>query len=304
MFQPDFMTFDTGTVTLNVAVAGKPSNPPIVLLHGFPEYWAAWREVKEDLSRDFFVIAPDQRGYNLSSKPDGVDAYRARHMVADLAALANHLSPHQPFALAGHDWGASVAYAFAFAHPERLSCLIIANGVHPWCFQHAIHTDPAQRLASQYINKLREPATDQRMAEDGFRRTFRMIEGFSRADWLAGDVRAGYLDAWSQPGAMTAMLNWYRASPIDVPEPGGVPRETVLNTLPPEAMMVRVPHLVLWGEADTALRPSSLDGLDRFAPVLVVRPIADAGHWILHERPQEVAAAMRDFVAENRNGRE
>lgn len=304
MFQPDLMTFDTGTVTLNVAVAGKPSNPPIVLLHGFPEYWAAWREVMQDLSRDFIVIAPDQRGYNLSSKPDGVDAYRARHMVADLAALANHLSPHQPFALAGHDWGASVAYAFAFAHPERLSCLIIANGVHPWCFQHAIHTDPAQRLASQYINKLREPATDQRMAEDGYRRTFRMIEGFSRADWMAGDVRAAYLDAWSQAGAMTAMLNWYRASPIDVPEPGVVPRETFLNTLPPDAMMVRVPHLVLWGEADTALRPSSLDGLDRFAPDLVVRPIADAGHWILHERPQEVAAAMRDFVAENRNGRE
>lgn len=304
MFQPDFMTFDTGAVTLNVAVAGKRSNPLVVLLHGFPEYWAAWREVMEVLSRDFFVVAPDQRGYNLSSKPEGVDAYRARHMVADLSALANHLSPDRPFALAGHDWGASVAYAFAFAHSKRLSCLIIVNGVHPWCFQHAIHSDPEQRLASQYINKLREPATDQRMAEDCFRRTFRMIEGFSRADWMEGDVRAAYLDAWSQPGAMTAMLNWYRASPIDVPEPGEAPGGTFLDSLPPDAMSVRVPHLVLWGEADTALRPSCLEGLDRFAPNLVVKPIADAGHWILHEKPREVATAIRDFVAGNRNGRE
>ena len=293
MYQPDFMTFDTGSVTLNVAIAGKRSNPLIVLLHGFPEYWAAWREVMEDLSRDFFVVAPDQRGYNLSSKPDGVDAYRARHMVADLAALANHLSPGRPFALAGHDWGASVAYAFAFAHPERLTCLIIANGVHPWCFQNAIHADPAQQLASQYINKLREPATGQRMAEDGFRRTFRMIEGFSRADWMAGDVRAAYLDAWSQPGAMTAMLNWYRASPIDVPEPGQAPGETFLNSLPAGAMSVRVPHLVLWGEADTALRPSCLEGLDRFAPDLTIERIADADHWILHQKPAVVAEAIR-----------
>jgi pimeloyl-ACP methyl ester carboxylesterase len=295
MFQPDFMTFDAGIVTLNVAVAGERSNPPIVLLHGFPEFWAAWREVMEDLSRDFFVIAPDQRGYNLSSKPDGIDAYRARHMVADLAALANHLSPDRPFALAGHDWGASVAYAFAFAHFERLTCLIIANGVHPWCFQHAIHTDPEQRLASQYINKLREPETDRRLAEDGFRRTFRMIEGFSPAHWLAGDVRAAYRDAWSQPGAMTAMLNWYRASPIDVPEPGQAPRKTVLDALPPEAMSVRVPHLVLWGEADTALRPTCLEGLERFAPDLTIERIAEADHWILHQKPKQVAEAIRQF---------
>lgn len=303
MFQPEFMVFDTGAVTLNVAVAGERSNPLIVLLHGFPEFWAAWRDVMEDLSRDYFVVAPDQRGYNLSSKPDHVEAYRARHMVADLAALADHLSPGRPFALAGHDWGASVAYAYAFAHPQRLTCLIIANGVHPWCFQKAIHTDPAQRLASQYINKLREPATDRRLAEDGFRRTFRMIEGFSPADWLVADVRAAYLDAWSRPGAMTAMLNWYRASPIDVPEPGEAPRSTVLDTLPPETMSVRMPHLVVWGEADTALRPSCLEGLDRFAPDLSIEHVAGASHWILHEKPHEVAAAIRDFVGQNGNGR-
>lgn len=296
MFEPEFMAFDAGSVTLNVAYAGDRSRPLIVLLHGFPEYWAAWREVMADLASDFFVVAPDQRGYNLSSRPAGVDAYRTKHMVADLAALADHLSPGRPFVLAGHDWGASVAYAYAFAHPGRLSRLVIANGVHPWCFQKAIHDDPAQRLASQYINKLRDPAADERMVENGFRRTLRMIEGFSRADWMTGEVRAGYLDAWGQPGALPAMLNWYRASPIEVPEPGEPAASTVLDTIPPETMAVRMPHLVLWGEEDRALTSSCLTGLDRFAPDLTIQRVPGAGHWILHEQPKAVAAAIRRFV--------
>jgi pimeloyl-ACP methyl ester carboxylesterase len=299
MFEPDFMSFETGEVTLNVACAGDRSNPLIILLHGFPEYWAAWREVMAELSHDRFVVVPDQRGYNLSSKPDGVDAYRAKHMVRDLAALADHLSPAEPFVLAGHDWGASVAYGYAFAHPDRLSHLVIANGVHPWCFQNAMHNDPAQRLASQYMNILRAPESDARMVEDNFRRTLRMIEGFSKADWMTPEVRAGYLEAWGQAGAMPAMLNWYRASPIDVPAPDAAPGQSIVMTLPAEAMAVRVPHLVIWGERDEALRPSSLVGLERFAPDLTIERVPDAGHWILHENPAAVALAIRRFLAAN-----
>jgi len=291
-----FETFDTGEVRLNVALAGDRAKPLLLLLHGFPEYWAAWREVMERLAADFFVVAPDQRGYNLSSKPAGVDAYRAKHLVADLKALTDILSPDRPFALAGHDWGASVAYAFAFAHPQRLTHLVIANGVHPWCFQNAIHHDPAQREASQYMRKLREPSANMRLAEDGFRRTLRMIEGFSDAGWMTPQVRQGYLDAWSQPGALTAMLNWYRASPIDVPLPGEPARATVMDTIPKEAMAVRMPHLVLWGEEDRALRPSCLAGLDGFAGDLAIRRIPRAGHWILHEEPEAVARAIGEFI--------
>jgi pimeloyl-ACP methyl ester carboxylesterase len=297
MLEPQFITCETGGVALNVAVAGDRSKPAIVFLHGFPEYWAAWRDVMDLLAADFHVVAPDQRGYNLSSKPAGVDAYRARQLVADLVALTDQVSPGRPFVLCGHDWGASVAYAFAFAHPERLSHLIIANGVHPRCFQKAIHTDPAQRLASQYIGKLRDPAADQRMVEDGYRRTLRMIAGFSRAGWMSGQTERGYLDAWSQPGAMPAMLNWYRASPIDVPAPGEPPGPSLLDTVPDAAMRVRTPHLVLWGEDDAALLPSCLAGLDRFAPDLSIERIAGAGHWILHEKPVAVAAAIRAFLA-------
>jgi pimeloyl-ACP methyl ester carboxylesterase len=299
MFEPEFMSFDTGDVTLNVAYAGDRDMPLIVCLHGFPEYWAAWRDVMAELSQDHFVVAPDQRGYNLSSKPEGIDAYRAKHMVRDLAALADHLSPEKPFVLAGHDWGASVAYGYAFAHPARLTHLVIANGVHPWCFQNAIHNDPAQRLASQYMNILRTPESVTRLVEDNFRRTLRMIEGFSNADWMTPEIRAGYVEAWRQPGAMPAMLNWYRASPIDVPAPDGAPGPSMVMTLPDEAMAVRMPHLLIWGEADTALRPSCFAGLERFAPDLTVKRLPDAGHWILHERPAEVAAAIRRFIASN-----
>jgi pimeloyl-ACP methyl ester carboxylesterase len=296
MAEPRFERVALGDVVLHVATMGKETLSPIVFLHGFPEYWAGWRDVMERLANDFFLIAPDQRGYNLSSKPQGVESYKTRHIVADLAALADRLLPGRTFALAGHDWGASVAYAFAFAHPQRLTHLVVANGVHPWCFQNAIHEDPAQRAASQYINTLRDPASDRRMAEDDFRRTLRMIDGFSDAAWLTPRHRAGYLEAWRQPGALQAMLNWYRASPIDVPLPEATAQPTWVQNLPDDAMRVRVPHLVIWGEADRALRPSCLSGLERLAPQLRIERVAGAGHWVLHEKPDAVAGLMSAFL--------
>lgn len=291
-----FATHDAGAVRLNVALAGDPDAPLLVCLHGFPEYWAGWAPVMAGLAGDFRLAAPDQRGYNLSSRPEGVENYRVGHMVADLASLADSLSPGRPFALAGHDWGASVAYAYAIAHPHRLSHLIIANGVHPVCFQRAIVADEAQRAASQYVNRLRAPDAEALLAADGFRRLLRMIEGFSQAPFMDDAARAGYVEAWSRPGALTGMLNWYRATPLVVPPVGEAPGAVPILAMPDDAFMVRMPHLVVWGEADQALRPSCLDGLDRFAPDLTVARIADAGHWLLHEKPDEVAAAIRAFL--------
>lgn len=291
-----FFRFDTGQVSLNVAEMGDPAKPLIVCLHGFPEYWAAWEGVMRALSADFHVVAPDQRGFNLSDKPQGVDAYRSKHIVADLAALADRLSPGRPFVLAGHDWGASIAYAFAFAHPDRLSHLVIANGVHPALFQRAISNDTEQRRASQYMNRLRADGAEARMAEDDYRRTFNMLSGFSKTKWMTADERVRYLEAWSRPGAMTGMLNWYRASPIAVPAVGEPAIPSPIDDMPREALLVRMPHLLIWGEADEALRPATIDGLGDYAPQLTVKRFADSGHWILHEQPQAVADAIRDFV--------
>lgn len=291
-----FEFLDLGAIRLHAASAGDATRPLIICLHGFPEYWAAWAEVMERLAGDFHLVAPDQRGYNLSGRPKGVEFYRVRHMVADLAALADRLSPGRPFVLAGHDWGASVAYAYAFAHPERLTHLVVANGPHPFTFQKAIIDDPEQRAASQYINRLREPGMETRLAENDFARLSRMFSGFSACDWATPAMQEGYRRAWVQEGTLGAMLNWYRASPVVVPAPGEAPAAAPILALPEEAFLVRMPHLLLWGEADTALRPSCIAGLDRFAPKLELRKIAGAGHWLLHEKPDEVAAAIRAFV--------
>ncbi len=292
-----FGEHDTGEVLLRFAAGGDPAGPLVILLHGFPELWIGWREVMRGMALDFHVVAPDQRGYGGSSVPAGVEAYRARHLVADIASLADRLSPDRPFVLAGHDWGASVAYAFAMAHPERLTHLVVANGIHPACFQRALFDNEAQRRASQYINWLKNEQADALLAEDDYRRLMRMITGFSPAQWMTPDVAAEYRAAWRRPGVLTGMLNWYRASPVLVPaSDADAPASSPILDMPDEALTVKMPHLVIWGDADVALLPVCLDGLPRYAPDLKVEHLAGCGHWVLHERPAEVAAAIRTFV--------
>ncbi len=291
-----FLQHDAGAVSLNVAMAGEPDAPLVICLHGFPEYWAAWADVMAALADDFCVAAPDQRGFNLSSKPEGVERYRVKHLVGDLASLADRLSPDRPFVLAGHDWGASVAYAYAMAHPNRVSHLVIANGVHPVCFQRALLDDEAQRQASQYIHRLRAEDAEALLSQDDFRRLIRMVEGFSAADFFDDAMKAAYRETWRQPGALTGMLNWYRASPLVVPAPGAAPDHAMILDMPENQFAVPMPHLVLWGEADQALLPVCLEGLDRFAPRVTVQRIPGASHWVLHEKPDTVADAMRRFI--------
>ncbi|MCR9134999.1 MAG: alpha/beta hydrolase [Alphaproteobacteria bacterium] len=294
--------FDTGEIRLHYAAMGNPANPLILCLHGFPEYWAAWQSVMPLLADRHFVVAPDQRGFGRSSKPAGVDAYQTRHLLADIAALADHLSAENPFVLFGHDWGSAVAYAYAFRHPDRLKGLVVANGVHPATFQRAIVDDPKQRAASQYMSWLRADNAADAMSADNFSRTLNMIAGFSATDWMSEEDKNAYREAWSGEGTMEAMLNWYRASPVVVPPidtpaselAGAVP---VLD-LPDEVLQVRMPHLVVWGERDEALRPVCLDGLDRYAPDLKVVRFSDAGHWILHEQAAGVAQAVDAWIDE------
>lgn len=297
MIEPRFERMRLGDVALNVATLGDPRNPPMICLHGFPEYWGAWREIAERLADDFYLVLPDQRGFNLSDKPTGQEAYRVKHLVADVAALADRVSPNTPFILCGHDWGASVAYAYAFAHPDRISRFIIANGMHPVCFQRALLKDAEQRAASQYFHKLRAEGAAALMSADNFRRTMNMLEGFSKAHWMTPEIKARYIAAWSQPGAMESMLHYYSSSPIVVPKPDEAVTTAPLLDVPKERVTVRMPHLVIWGEADEALRPVSLEGLDEFAADLTIERIPGAGHWILHEKPQEVATTIRAFVA-------
>ena len=294
--EPALKTLDLPEGTLHWREAGPAGAPVMLCLHGFPESWLAFEAVIPLLADRFRLVVPDQRGFNCSLKPRGADAYRGRHLTADMFTLIDSVSPERPVFVLGHDWGSAVAYAMAFRRPDRVARLMIANGVHPICFQRAIFEDAEQRAASQYMNRLRDGDAEALLRADGFARLIRMMEGFSHAPWLTAEMKARYAGQWSQPGALDGMLNWYRASPVIVPGIGEEPPQAPLLATPREAMRVAMPHLLLWGEADTALRPACLEGLEDFAADLTIRKLADAGHWILHEQPYWVASAIRAFL--------
>ena len=276
-------------VELDVQLAGSRDAPPVVLLHGFPESHRTWRNIVPDLARDHFVVAPDQRGYARSSKPEGVEAYAPDRIVSDLIALADALGIDR-FTLVGHDWGGAVAWMAALRHPDRVARLAIVNAPHPFVFQHSLFDNPAQRAASQYITRFRDTALDQHILGKGLEWFFSTSFAQHVTSAIAGADKAAYLDEWGQPGALTAMLNWYRASQIVVPAPGeDPPRPAFLDAAFPP---VTQPTLVVWGTEDKALLPVQLEGLDALVPDLTIERV-EAGHFVPWQNPQAVLAAMR-----------
>lgn len=292
-FETQRIALPTG-VELNVALAGDPANPPIVLLHGFPESHRTWRHQIAALARDHYVIAPDQRGFGYSSRPAGVASYTPDKPVGDLLALADHLGIG-PFTLVGHDWGGAIAWMAALQNPQRIARLVIVNAPHPLVFQRSIFDDPAQRAASQYITAFRNPDFEQFVERIGLETFF--DESFAKYTDAAKlePEKPAYLAEWSQPGAMTAMLNWYRASAILVPAPGETPeRPAWLDApFPP----VTQPTLVIWAMQDTALLPVQLDGLEALVPDLTVVRIASAGHFVPWEKPELVNEAIMEWLS-------
>ncbi|MBA4047894.1 MAG: alpha/beta hydrolase [Sphingomonas sp.] len=280
-------------VALDVATAGDPAAPAIILLHGFPESHRTWRHQIPALAQTHFVIAPDQRGFARSDKPLGVEHYRPDRPVADLLALADHFGK-QRFTLVGHDWGGAIAWAAALNHADRVERLIIVNAPHPLIFQRTLFDDQGQRAASQYIRAFRDPSLEAHIAAIGVEAYFaRTFMGHADPEALAAE-KPHYLDQWTQPGALTAMFNWYRASAMIVPAMDEQSaRPAFLDApFPPLAM----PVLVIWGMNDTALLPCQLEGMDALVPDLTLVRVADAGHFVTWEAPDAVNAAMRAFL--------
>ena len=277
--------------------AGDRDAPLMLMLHGFPEYSGAWHEMMDRLSPHFFCVAPDQRGYNLSSKPEGVANYTGGKLATDAAAIIAHYRPGgRAAAVFGHDWGASVAYALAMRTPELLDRLIIANGVHPIPFQRELAKGGPQSAASQYIEWLREPGSEDRLAENAFDKMATLFGATMDMRWLTPERKADYLKAWSQPGAMRAMVNWYRATPLKVAKPGAPIPAADLPQMPAAQMRIAMPHLLLWGAGDSALLPETRDGLADLCDDLTVVDIPGADHWILHQQPDAVAAELMHFM--------
>lgn len=291
-------TLSVNGIDLLARSVGDPAAPLVLFLHGFPEYSGAWDEVLPAFAAQFHAVAPDQRGYARSSKPEGIEAYRIKNLVRDVLALGDRFSPGRPFAVVGHDWGGSVAYATAIAAPDRVSRLAVINGVHPGPFQRAQIEDDAQRRASSYIHYLRDPRAEERLSANGYEKLIGMLTGFGRSQpWLTPERRAAYLDAWSTPGALTGMLNWYRASPLLVPRPGEVVDPATVMKLDPAQLRVRMPHLVIWGMDDPALLPVSRATLPDYCDNVTVREITGADHWVVHQRTDEVLEHLREFLA-------
>ena len=279
-------------VSLDVQVAGSRDAPPVILLHGFPESHRTWRHIVPDLARDHFVLAPDQRGYARSSKPGAVEDYKPDRILADLLALADHFAIDR-FTLVGHDWGGAIAWMAALQRPDRVARLVILNAPHPLVYQRAVFDDPEQRRASQYIRRFRDTSIDQGLTGAGLEKFLGSTFASHVTRAIAGADKAAYLDEWSQPGAMTAMLNWYRASSIIVPAMDETPERPAWldGPFPP----VTQPTLVIWGMGDKALLPGQLADLPNYVPDLRIVRAEDAGHFVPWEKPEPVIAAMRDW---------
>ena len=283
-------------VTLNVQRGGPDDGAPILFLHGFPESHRTWRGVMPDLARDFRVIAPDQRGFGASDKPEGVENYRTDRILEDLIALADALGLGR-FTLVGHDWGGAVAWLAALRHPDRIERLVIVNAPHPLVFQKSLIEDEAQRAASQYISAFRNPAMEAGIAAMGFATFYeKTFGGHADLSLIPNEEKAAYLADWAAPGALTAMLNWYRASEIVVPAIGAEARAPAWTTLPFPTLTV--PTLVIWGLKDKALLPVQLGALHEVVADLRTAATGDAGHFIPWEYPAFVVAAIRDFITE------
>lgn len=281
-------------IRLHYASAGEKGKPLILFVHGFPEFWYEWEAQLKEFGSDYFAVAPDLRGFNLSDMPADVAAYKAKNIVEDLRLLAVHLG-YEKFVMVAHDWGGAVAWSFAIGLPHMLHKLVIVNSPHPYLFMQALANDPAQREASEYMNWLRADGSEKVLAKDSFARLEALLNGMGQSPtpWFTDAVRARYHDCWSR--GLTGGVNYYRASPLHPPtdaDPGPLKLQ-----LKPDDFRVKVPTRVIWGERDVALPKSLLNGLEDVVDDLQVERIPEGSHWVVHEQPERINGLIRGFLA-------
>jgi epoxide hydrolase 4 len=299
MIETSLQTLPHG-ITLSCRSAGEKGRPVLMFLHGFPEAAFVWDGLLSHFAQPgnggFRCIAPNLRGFEQSSAPAEVGAYRPKHLVQDIAALIA-LEGNQIECLIAHDWGGAVAWNLAASAPACMKKLAIINSPHPGTFLRDLQHSPAQQAASAYMNFLIRPDAEALLAEDDYRRIWAFFNQLGAADsapaWLTEAVKAQYRAVWAQ--GLNGPLNYYRASPLRPPRPGDPAAAAV--TIPRAMLDVLLPTLVIWGMGDTALPPNLLDGLEDYVPQMTLHQVQEATHWIVHEQPELVARLLQAFLA-------
>jgi pimeloyl-ACP methyl ester carboxylesterase len=282
-------------ITLRCRSSGTPGAPVLVFLHGFPEAAFVWDELLEHFGDRYRCVAPNLRGFGPSSSPAEVEAYRVKHLMADVEALIEQLGGGPIEALIAHDWGGAVAWALAALKPALMRRLVIINSPHPATFLRELQRSPQQQAASAYMNFLCRPDAETRLAENDFARLWSMFDNMGASDasregggWLTGSVRDQYRAIWN--AGLRGGCNYYRASPLRPPTAQDAGVMQVSFTA--EFVNVKRPTLVIWAEDDIALPVALVDGLEGFVPELRPVRVPGATHWIVHERPAFVAAEI------------
>jgi pimeloyl-ACP methyl ester carboxylesterase len=286
-------------IELSCRAAGRPGDPVLVFLHGFPEAAFVWDELLEHFSGRYRCVAPNLRGFERSSAPAEVAAYRVKHLVDDISALIESLGGRVD-ALVAHDWGGALAWSLAAQRPELLKRLVIVNAPHPATFLRELQTSATQQAASAYMNFLCRPDAEALLSENDFARLWPFFTNLGATDtarpgggWLTDAMRDRYRAVWT--AGLTGGCNFYRASPL---RPPLSPDDAVMKIVfEPATVTSRVPTLVVWAEDDIALPTSLLDGLEAFVPDLRIVRVPQATHWIVHEQPGLVIAEIERDLA-------
>ena len=278
---------DVNGVRLHYASAGE--GPLMVFLHGFPQTWYQYRHQLMEFSSDHHVVAPDQRGCNLSSKPADVHAYTTCEMVEDVRRLAEHLG-HDDLVLVGADVGGAIAWSFALHHPDLLRGLVILESPHPALFDHALHHDADQQKASSYMLTARRPDAPALLAADDFAGLRLALD----EPFIGEEDLAHYVASWRRPGSLAGALSWFHAEGLGPAAPDGTPANgNAVRHISP--LTVEVPTLAIYATDDKWIRPASHRGLDRFVPDLTY-VVVEGTHWLTDEHPEAINEAIRHFL--------
>jgi pimeloyl-ACP methyl ester carboxylesterase len=282
-------------ITLSCRAAGERGRPVLVFLHGFPEAAFVWDELLEHFARPenggYRCVAPNLRGYEKSSQPADVKAYRAKLLVQDIAALIQ-IEGAPLDCLVAHDWGGAVAWNLANQMPELTKKLAIINSPHPGTFLRELKSNPKQQAASAYMNFLIRPDAEQLLRENDYHRLWQFFTSWGGAPWLTEAVKQQYREVWD--ASLTGGCNYYRASPVRPPSAQDAGVAGI--DLPREMLTVDLPTLVLWAMEDAALPPELIEDLDEYVPRLTLEKVPDATHWIIHEQPALVAQRLARFL--------